>query len=68
MSDFTDFQNKLIFKIKMKQKTIRYYIHKFNEGPFREEKIYKIIIITIAESIENTYHVTRQKLHFVHTP
>ena len=44
------------------------YIHKCNGRSFREEKIYKIINITIAESAENVWHVTRQNVHSVHVP
>ena len=45
------------------------YIHKCNGRPLREEKKwYKIINMTIAESTEIVYDVTRQNLHSVMLP
>ena len=46
------------------------YVHKCNGRPCCEEKKRcKIIInITILKTTENIYHVTRQNLHFAHTP
>ena len=45
------------------------YTHKYNGKPFHEEKnIYKSISITVVESTENVYHVTRQNLYFVPAP
>ena len=43
------------------------YTHKYNGRPFRQEKkLYKGINITVVESTENVYHVTRQNLYFPH--
>ena len=43
-------------------------IHKCNEIHFCDEKKDNIINITVLESTENLYHVTRQNLHFAHAP
>ena len=54
---------------KIKNNKTEDYIHKCNGRPFHEgKKRYKIINITIAESTENVYHITRQNLHSVHAP
>ena len=34
----------------------------------KKKNVYKIINITIAETSENVYHVTKQKLGFTHAP
>ena len=34
----------------------------------KKKKLYEIINITIVETTENVYHVTRQNLHFAHAP
>ena len=53
-----------------KLKTTKHKIKHTNvtEDLFMEKKWYKIIIfITITESTENVYYVTRQNLHFAHS-
>ena len=52
-------------------KTTKHKIKHTNvtEDLFTKKKWYKIIIfITITESTENVYYVTRQNLHFAHSP
>ena len=54
---------------RIKQQQTEKYIQKCSRRPFHEEKNdKKIISITVAESIENVYHVIRQNLHFAQIP